>query len=221
LAHALFVRHPLIPRGEEFGDLVFAPSLHPTPTFEPFVNHLLSTSTKVSAGNTKVSMQKVGADLPLVRVDVLNATRQVHHHYDYKKDGHKRTYTMHIETSGAGGAGVGEGSDSDSVSHSNNGKSVKVYLTRDGDEHLIPYKTIKSVTLIAVLRMGLVPELKAHAYDKFIGMPLFEDMAPWNIVMEGKNYNYIDYDTQDKVSYGIPHTHRWHASMACTSGPER
>jgi hypothetical protein len=27
--------------------------------------------------------------------------------------------------------------------------------------------------------MGLMDKLKAHAYDEFINMPLFEDMAPW------------------------------------------
>ena len=96
-----------------------------------------------------------------------------------------------------------------SKAHLNNGKWTRVWLTRDMDGHFIPYNTIKSLTLIAVLRMGLVPELKAHAYPEFIGMPLYEDMAPWNIVMEGQGYNYIDYDTKDKTfdAY-IPHAYQ-------------
>ena len=138
----------------------------------------------------------------LVRVDVINATRAVHHHYDFKKDGHQRTYTMHISSDD-------EKREGKSKAHLNNGKWTRVWLTRDMDGHFIPYNTIKSLTLIAVLRMGLVPELKAHAYKEFIGMPLYEDMAPWNIVMEGQGYNYIDYDTKDKTfdAY-IPHAYQ-------------
>ncbi|GMI41549.1 hypothetical protein TeGR_g14316 [Tetraparma gracilis] len=205
LAHALFLAHPNPPFKDSLGKAVFAGSAHPTALFENYVDHFLSDATSVSAGNTQIKLQQIkdgggngGGDLPLVRVDVVNATRQVHHHYDYKKDGHKRTYLMHIETGGEG-------------EHWHGGMKTKVYLTRDGDDppHIIPYQTIKSITLIAVLRMGLMDKLKAHAYDEFINMPLFEDMAPWNIVMEGPTYNYIDYDTRDKTyDIYVPHAYQ-------------
>ena len=57
--------------------------------------------------------------------------------------------------------------------------------------------------------MGLAKPLKDHAYKEFIGMPLYEDMAPWNIVMSGKTFGYIDYDTKDKTfdAY-IPHAYQ-------------
>ncbi len=29
--------------------------------------------------------------IPIVRCDIVNMTRHVHHHYDYSKDGHSRT----------------------------------------------------------------------------------------------------------------------------------
>jgi hypothetical protein len=58
---------------------------------------------------------------------------------------------------------------------------------------------IRAITLIAVLRLGLVAELKDHAYRDFVKLPLYEDMAPWNIVFQGGTLDYIDYDTKDKT----------------------
>ena len=37
------------------------------------------------------------------------------------------------------------------------------------------------VSLIALLRMGLLEEEKDMFYDMFVRLPLYEDMAPWNI----------------------------------------
>ncbi|GMH66089.1 hypothetical protein TL16_g04354 [Triparma laevis f. inornata] len=176
---------------------------HPVAGFHDFERRFLGMETEVYGGDTKVAIGVLDGQ-GLVRVDVVNATRAVHHHYDFKKDGHQRTYTMHISSDDEKGESEGG-----SKAHLNNGKWTRVWLTRDMDGHFIPYNTIKSLTLIAVLRMGLVPELKAHAYKEFIGMPLYEDMAPWNIVMEGQGYNYIDYDTRDKTfdAY-IPHAYQ-------------
>ena len=61
----------------------------------------------------------------------------------------------------------------------------------------IPYVVIRAITLIAVLRLGLVRELKEHSYREFVKLPLYEDMAPWNIVFQGPKLDYIDYDTKD------------------------
>jgi len=174
---------------------------HPREEFRHFEKEFLSMETEVTGGMTGVHVDVVG-ERGIVRVDLVNATRSVHHHYDFKKDGHKRTYTMHVRSRGDGeefGSGGGGGSGEEGREHLNNGRWTRVWLTRDQDGHKIPYNTIKSVTLIAILRMGLVPELKSHAYKEFINMPLYEDMAPWNIVMEGKTFNYIDYDTRDKT----------------------
>ena len=41
--------------------------------------------------------------------------------------------------------------------------------------------------------------LKERAYRLFVQLPLYEDMAPWNIVFQGKTLDYIDYDTRDKT----------------------
>ena len=81
--------------------------------------------------------------------------------------------------------------------HRVGGRSVYVGLTRDNDGAAIPYEEIKSITLIALLRLGLAPSLRRRAYAQFVALPLYEDMAPWNIVQQGANFDYIDYDTRD------------------------
>ena len=48
----------------------------------------------------------------------------------------------------------------------------------------IPYTSLYSITLISMLRMGLVAQQKERAYRQFISLPLYEDMAPWNIVFQ-------------------------------------
>lgn len=84
--------------------------------------------------------------------------------------------------------------------HLNNGKVTAVFLTRDSPRSgVIPYETICAVTLIAILRLGLMKPLKERAYNLFVNLPLYEDMAPWNIVFQGDSLDYIDYDTRDKT----------------------
>ena len=183
---------------------------HPTKFFENFEHMFLATSSNPSSveGFTNVKISNGNKNVPLVRVDITNATRPVHHHYDFKKDGHKRTYTMHIEAKTEQQLKRGGGGDAKNL-HLNNGLRTSVFLTRDGDHHFIPYESIKSVTLIAVLRMGLVKALKQRAYKEFINMPLYEDMAPWNIVYDGKSLNYIDFDTKDKTFDAfVPHAYQ-------------
>jgi hypothetical protein len=53
------------------------------------------------------------------------------------------------------------------------------------------------MSLIALLRLGLLPEIKDMFYDMFVRLPLYEDMAPWNILFQGGKLTYIDYDTKD------------------------
>ena len=69
--------------------------------------------------------------------------------------------------------------------HPNNGGVVSVYLKRGIDDSIIPYVTVRGVSLIAMLRMKLVPEHRTRTYHQFVQLPLFQDMAPWNIVFNG------------------------------------
>lgn len=92
-------------------------------------------------------------------------------------------------------------------------------LTRAFDDQPIPYTTVYGVTLIAILRLGLLGAMRAKAYHKFVSLPLYLDMAPWNIVFVGVRagavrlrrcvphvthargaqpaLDYIDFDTRD------------------------
>ena len=80
---------------------------------------------------------------------------------------------------------------------SNSTTDWRVYLTRRHDKWHIPYKVINSMTLIALLRMGILDEIKKKFYEQFLRMKFYEDMAPWNIVFRGGHLEYIDYDTKD------------------------
>ncbi len=69
--------------------------------------------------------------------------------------------------------------------HPNNGGVVAVFLRRGTDNSFIPYVRLHGISLIAMLRMKLVAQQRAHAYHQFVALPLYQDMAPWNIVFVG------------------------------------
>ena len=229
---------------------------------------------------------------PFVRCDIMNMTRKVHHHYDYKKDGHKRTYTMEIRVNDTltqeiqsylevtdvssvhsfenangniilsrqqdiadsegkflidqvhsryeylhpfmarnqNGTSSSDGRPGDAFRevhevnmseesprenqfmdkysndkfvqlpagcHPNQHYIVSVSLYREKDDWPIPYNSIYGVTLITLLRLGLDDSLRERFFSSFMQLPLYEDMAPWNIVLMGSALQYIDYDTKD------------------------
>lgn len=76
---------------------------------------------------------------------------------------------------------------------------TSIILTRDTDGALIPYDSVHGITLITGLRLGLLAPLKQRAYHQFVSLPLYQDMAPWNIVFLGPRLDYIDYDTRDRT----------------------
>jgi hypothetical protein len=65
------------------------------------------------------------------------------------------------------------------------------------DSFHIPYDHLHGITLITILRLGLIADHKERAYKQFIQLPLYEDMAPWNVAFSGSNLYYIDFDTRD------------------------
>jgi hypothetical protein len=76
---------------------------------------------------------------------------------------------------------------------------TSIILTRDTDGALIPYDSVHGITLITGLRLGLLAPLRTRAYHQFVSLPLYQDMAPWNIVFLGGRLDYIDYDTREKT----------------------
>ena len=148
----------IAPYGGAYKQVDWKLESHPRGKFEGFNKKFLSMETEVKGGDTKVVISATEGS-SLVRVDVLNATRAVHHHYDFKKDGHKRTYTMHISTEEkVMNDDKDESMERDekqvAASHFSNGRWAKVWLTRDFDGHFIPYNEIKSLTVRVVPTWG-------------------------------------------------------------------
>ena len=81
--------------------------------------------------------------------------------------------------------------------HPNQHQITGVHLHRDRDDFPIPYISIYGITLITALRLGIIETQIEKLYSKFLQLPLYEDMAPWNIVLMGNTVDYIDYDTKD------------------------
>jgi hypothetical protein len=285
---------------------------HPSELFQNFDSRWLLQHTKARDGHTGVSVKalqhthasasagggsKRRLPLPFYRCDIVNMTRKVHHHYDYSRDGHARTYTMRIlvndtltqlvssqlgmhNSAGPDGDGAftgmqtkqlrsgllartdaapaaaavavvepsparsntttstGAGAAGEQAPHSSSGgnvpgplpvvseahqswlalpkgahpvqgKVLQVHLTRDKDSFPIPYTAIRGVTLISALRLGLVTSQRDTFFKRFLQLPLYEDMAPWNVVLSGSTLDYIDYDTMGVVfDADIPKAYR-------------
>ena len=63
---------------------------------------------------------------------------------------------------------------------------------------IIPY-THFGISLITLLRIGVTPEQKDALYGQFLSLPLFVDMATWNIQWKAGKLAYVDVDTMDKT----------------------
>lgn len=191
---------------------------HPVENFKNFTHDFLFHGINYGTGHANLSMNRLilsesGYHIfpELYRLDLLNLSRYVHHHYDYIKDGHTRTYSMHVikrpdeiqktneyfnETnllhvdSFFYNNSMHLQSDRLELAlppgyHTNADEIVSVGIHRDKDEFFIPYTTIYGITLISVLRMGLIPKQREEYFKRFLQLPLYEDMAPWNIVLMG------------------------------------
>ena len=135
--------------------------LHPTAAFGDAERRLVMSSARLPNSGTNMTVaatvlvpvsasSEAGLPWRIVRVDVRNLTTTVHHHFDYALDGHKREYRLHVEGASA--------------------TTWTASLTRLADGARIPYEHLHSVTLIALLRMGLCTAQKEALYDKFLAM---------------------------------------------------
>lgn len=177
---------------------------HPLPALRHAERRLISECARAATTSTTVSATTLpapGVRSPalaashagglveygwsVVRVDVRNLTATVQHHFDYATDGHTRTYELRAESNSTGWS---------------------VHLVRAKDGFHIPYATLEGVSLIALLRMGLLPAFRDRFYDLFLRLPLYEDMAPWNIVFRGGGLHYIDFDTKDVTFSAVAKT---------------
>lgn len=152
-----------------------------------------------------MTTEEICEELCLIRVDIRNLTRHVNHHFMSEIDGHKRKYQMRIETVNYLNK-IYSLPDEDSplpplpaYYHYNNKQYTSVYLIREIDGEQIPYEHIYGITLITALRMVLHIQQRKSAYSLFLKLPLYEDMAPWNVLVTGSQLIYIDYDTKTET----------------------
>lgn len=141
-----------------------------------------------------------------IRVDVRNRVRHVNHHYLSEIDGHQRKYFLHVETPEyLARIYALPGDDTSTLPplpayyHPNHNKYSAVYLLREEDHSMIPYEHVYGATLIFALRLHLHIQQRNLLYSKFLKLPLYEDMASWNILITGSELSYIDYDTQTET----------------------
>jgi hypothetical protein len=69
-------------------------------------------------------------------------------------------------------------------------------LLRKTDGSKIPYDLF-GISLITLLRMGIQRETKSQLYKEFLEIPLYQDMATWNLQFRGGKLSYVDRDTMD------------------------
>jgi len=79
---------------------------------------------------------------------------------------------------------------------------------RDTDNSKIVYDKF-GISLISLLRIGLTPARKDEFYSEFLQIPVYEDMATWNIQFKAGKLIYTDRDTEDKhYNDLIPYTYQ-------------
>lgn len=89
----------------DFGISAFAELLSEGAVLSALTRVRSSSNDKTSIALRRIHLTSsgesfnVGDPTTLLRVDLTNLTRHVHHHYGWRKDGHKRTYMMRVERS--------------------------------------------------------------------------------------------------------------------------
>jgi len=198
LSMGLTIFGPSAPPSFLDGATAFSMHFHPNTAYKQGGVRLLSSLARLRGRNHVRFSQHTNG---VLQFDILAMNRSVGHHFNWQLDGHDRKYKMHVLRN--------ETAEQELLSaaprHVNltvgnhlwpSGQVSSVYLTRELDGSHIPYDTIYGITLIAMLRLGLVKQQRGLLYEEFLKLPLFEDMAPWNIVIIGNSVGYIDYDTR-------------------------
>ena len=76
------------------------------------------------------------------------------------------------------------------------------------------------LTLISILRLGITDATRDKLYQSFLDMPLYEDMAPWNIFFEAGKLIYIDYDTRNlHFDEAVPMAYQVTSTLHCSPSP--
>eukprot|EP00049_Salpingoeca_infusionum_P002699 m.59005 g.59005 ORF g.59005 m.59005 type:complete len:1652 (-) comp11742_c0_seq1:312-5267(-) len=179
-------------------DVSFDLKAHPTPAFamaeQRFIvdhvktpneeNQEMSLAIKLISPvearqvSSELSSSKSQKTWSLLRIDLRKMNHEVNHHFQFELDGHQRKYQQHCEAT----------SEDD----------WKVYIVRKSDGFHIPYETVEALTVISLLRIDLLHEVKDRLYEQLLSLEMYLDMAPWNIAFRAGELFYIDYDTKDR-----------------------
>lgn len=197
---------------------LYAFESHPTTLFSEYEKRWMDTLLTKRNRRMGVEVETICGQVCVSRLDIRNISRKVNHHFMSSLDGHERKYTLrvktvnylhklyilpHVKSSQQQEEEEGSVHTSQSLAplpayyHFNNRQYSSVYLVRQHDDEIIPYEHIFGITLITVLRLNLEMSQRKAAYSLFLKLPLYEDMAPWNIHVAGAELSYIDYDTRE------------------------
>lgn len=151
----------------------------------------------------------------LVRVAPTQLKRTVQHHFQAELDGHKRKYLLrHVwgedEVARATNDELAAVKDAWSLQTPGIGRTWLERTAADGGavaNNVIPY-THFGMSLITLLRMGVSEKTKTKLYGQFLQIPVYEDMATWNIQWTNGKLAYVDVDTMQRHLEGsLPHAY--------------
>ena len=121
-------------------------------------------------------LPQVDPSVEIIQVKLVNMSRTVGHHLRLPehtwKELHSRKYDL-------------------------NHVNGETFLIRTNDDSRITYDKF-GISLVAALRLGVSQETKSRLYDQFIKIPIFEDMAPWNIQFRAGQLEYVDKDSSEE-----------------------
>ncbi len=151
----------------------------------------------------------------LVRLMPTSLSRVVQHHFRAELDGHKRRYKLHhVQGSVAVAAAVKDVGDLASVWKKPVAGVGMTWLQRMDDggsvvaNSLIPY-THFGISLITLLRIGMSDATKERLYGMFLQIPVYQDMATWNIQWAQGKLAYVDVDTmQADLEVSLPQAYQ-------------
>lgn len=151
----------------------------------------------------------------LVRVMPTRMRRIVQHHFRAELDGHKRRYLLRHVYGEEAMTEVKEEIQEIEKDWSTPVAGVgRTWLQRMGDggqpvsNSLIPY-THFGISLITLLRIGVSDYAREKLYGQFLQIPVYEDMATWNIQWNNGRLGYVDVDTmQSHLEIVLPHAYQ-------------
>ena len=134
-------------------------------------------------GSATISVKKVQEDdfnalgWSVVQVDVQDMDLEVDHHFDNSEVARKYRLRCKLDIT-------------------TNSPKVSLLKSSGGT---IDYKALDTISLFLMLQLGAVDELRSKWFAALLKLPLYEDLAPWNIGLQHGQLIYLDSDTQDKT----------------------